>query len=165
MGIEDSIWLWANKKMRSTYCPRHNIISHWTCNFRNSKLVLWIIRIYICNIIMYGYIVFMYRYSALHSLRVTTPRKQHTHLSPRALRRKRSGTAREQPFSGGQQYFDEVVTVLNALAFYQTHLHLVFGGRPSGGLDHFQIVQVQTIYVVSVGKKTNKYKVVTSLFF
>jgi len=73
-----------------------------------------------------------------------------THLSPRALRRKRSGTAREQPFSGGQEYFDVVMTVVDALAFHQAQLHLFLGGRPSGGLDLFQIVQVQTVYVVSV---------------
>lgn len=80
-------------------------------------------------------------------------RRERTHLSPRALRRKRAGTAREQSFFGGQQHFDVVVTVVDALAFHLAQLHFFLGGRPSGGLDALQVVQVQPVYVVPVEKR------------
>lgn len=99
-------------------------------------------------------------YRTTYSLHYSEKTGRHaTDLSPRALRRKRSGTAGEQPFPGGQEHLDVVVTVVHALAFHEAQLDFFLGGRPSGSLDHFQIVQVQTVYVVSVRRRRrNKNK-------
>lgn len=78
-----------------------------------------------------------------------------TYLSPSALGRESAGAAHEQSFAGRQEHFDIVMTVVHGLTLVQTQLHLIVGGRPRCRFDFFQIVQVQPVQVVSVGKKKN----------